>query len=195
MTSGPCKIAVAGTHSTGKTTFLRRLEDELAQRGFSPRYVHDSAVYARDLGFPILRDHTFESTAWIMAEAIRLETVASLSADVILVDRPVPDALGYLVAALEVTGRTLAPGRLERLEAICAAWMGEYDLTFVTQLNHDIPIGPGRDDDHEFRVAAGVTVSRILSRIAPHAKAIRAHDADDALAFAISFAERHRSGN
>lgn len=193
MTSRPCKIAVAGTHSTGKTTFLRRLEDQLARREFSPRYVHDSAVNARDLGFPILRDHTFESTAWIMAEAIRLETVASLSADVILVDRPVPDALGYLVAALEVTGRSLTPGRLERLEAICTGWMGEYDLTFVTQLDQDIPIGPGRDDDHEFRIAAGVAVSRILSRVAPHAKVLGAHDADDALALAISFAERHRS--
>jgi len=194
VTSRPCKIAVAGTHSTGKTTFLRRLEDELARRGFSPRYVHDSAVNARDLGFPILRDHTFESTAWIMAEAIRLETVASLSADVILVDRPLPDALGYLVAALEVTGRSLTPGRLERLEAICTGWMGEYDLTFVTQLDRDIPIGPGRDDDHEFRIAAGLAVSSILSRVAPHAKVLGAQDADEALALAISFAERHRGG-
>jgi hypothetical protein len=181
MTSRPCKIAVAGTHSTGKTTFLRRLENELARRGFSPRYVHDSAVNARDLGFPILRDHTFESTAWIMA-------------DVILVDRPVPDALGYLVAALEVTGRSLAPGRLERLEAICTAWIGEYDLTFVTHLDQDISIGSGRDDDHEFRIAAGTAVSHLLRHIAPHAKGLGAHDADDALALAISFAERHRSG-
>lgn len=194
MRSRPYKIAVAGTHSSGKTTFLRRLEEELAGRGFSPRYVHDSAANARDLGFPILRDHTFESTAWIMAEAIRLETVASLSADVILVDRPVPDALGYLVAALEVTGRSLALDRLDRLEAMCKAWMGEYDLTFVTELNQGIPIGPGRDDDHEFRIAAGAAVARILSRIAPNAKPFGVHDADDALALAISFAERHRSG-
>lgn len=192
MTSRPCKIAVAGTHSTGKTTFLRRLENELAGRDFSPRYVHDSAVIARDLGFPILRDHTFESTAWIMAEAIRLETVASLSADVILVDRPVPDALGYLVAALEVTNRSLPPSRLNRLEAICAAWMGEYDLLFVTELNQNILIGPGRDDDYEFRIAAGVAVTRILGRIAPNAKTLGADDAEDALALAISFAERHR---
>jgi hypothetical protein len=124
----------------------------------------------------------------------RLETVASLSADVILVDRPVPDALGYLVAALEVTGRSLAPGRLERLEAICTAWIGEYDLTFVTHLDQDISIGSGRDDDHEFRIAAGTAVSHLLRHIAPHAKGLGAHDADDALALAISFAERHRSG-
>jgi len=117
----PLQDRRAGTHSTGKTTFLPRLEKELTRRGFSTKYVHDSAVNARDLGFPILRDHTFESTAWFMAEAIRLETVASLSADVILADRPVPDALGYLIAALEVTGRSLALRRLDRLKAICTA--------------------------------------------------------------------------
>lgn len=193
MSSRPCKIAVAGTHSTGKTTFLLRLRDELVGRGFMPAYVHDSALNARDLGFPILRDHTFESTAWIMAEAIRLETVASLSADVILVDRPVPDALGYLAAALEVTSRRLPDGRLDRLEAICGAWMKEYDLVFVTELDGTIPIGPGRDDDEEFRVAAGVAVARILDRLAPDATPLRAHDVDAGIALATAFAERHRN--
>ena len=193
MNRRPCKIAIAGTHSTGKTTLMRRTEAELTARGLSTAYVHDSAQSARDLGFPILSDHTFESTAWIMAEAIRLECVASLTAEVILIDRPVPDALGYLVAALKTTDRTLAPGRLERLEAVCAAWVGEYDLTFVTRLDRDIPIGPGRDDDEAFRVAAGEEIARIMSGLAPGATTVGAADADGAIATAIAFAERHRS--
>lgn len=193
MTGRPSKIAVAGTHSTGKTTFLRRLEEQLLAEGFTPKYVHDSAVNARDLGFPILRHHTYESTAWIMAEAIRLEAIASLSADVILVDRPVPDALGYLVAALDVTARTLLAGRLERLEAICVAWMEEYDLVFVTELDQTIPIGPGRDDDDEFRVAAGEAISAIMARLAPAYTTLRADTVDAALAEAIAFANRHRA--
>ena len=40
-----------------------------------------------------------------MAECMRQEAEASLTCDVILVDRPVLDALGYLQAALEVTCR------------------------------------------------------------------------------------------
>lgn len=193
MIGPPCKIAIAGTHSTGKTTFMRKLEEALLTRGFRPKYVHDSAVNARDLGFPILRDHTFESTAWIMAEAMRLETVASLTADVILVDRPIPDALGYLSAALAVTGRSLLPGRIERLEAICDAWIGEYNLVFVTELDRAIPIGPGRDDDDAFRVAAGVAISEILGRISPGFITLSAIGTDQALATAVEFIERHRS--
>ena len=192
MKGRACKIAIAGTHSTGKTTFMKRLENELTARDFSPSYVHDSAENARDLGFPILRDHTFDSTAWIMAEAIRLESVASLSADVMLIDRPVPDALGYLVAALDVTGRALLPGRLDRLEAVCTAWVGEYDLIFLTELDLTIPIGPGRDDDDEFRVAAGNAITGILGRLAPDAKVLTSGNADQALQSAIAFAEDHR---
>lgn len=194
MTARPCKIAIAGTHSTGKTTFMGRLEQELSLRGFAPGYVHDSAVSAQELGFSILRDHTFESTAWIMAEAIRLETVESLTADVILVDRPVPDALGYLVAALDVTGRTLETGRLKRLHAISAAWVNEYDLIFMTELDASILIGPGRDNDEQFRVAAGLAIASLLTRIAPGHVIVRADGADEALKIAIDTAERHRSG-
>jgi nicotinamide riboside kinase len=193
LISRPCKIAIAGTHSTGKTTLMKRLQDELAKRGFNPAYVHDSAVKARELGFPILRDHTFESTAWIMAEAIRLEAKASLSADVVLVDRPVPDALGYLVAALEVTGRELTAERMARLEAICAAWIGEYDLVLVTQLNLSIPIGPGRDDDEQFRIAAGQAIATILTRMAPGHLLVAADRIEEVLKTAIDQAERHRA--
>ncbi|WP_374944753.1 AAA family ATPase [Sphingomonas sp.] len=193
MSGRPCKIAIAGTHSTGKTTFMRRLQDELVRRGLRPAYVHDSAVNARELGFPILRDHTFESTAWIMAEAIRLETVASLTADVILVDRPVPDALGYLSAALRVTHRVLPPGRLERLEAICAAWVGEYDMMLVTELDPAVPIGPGRDDDNLFRAAAAEEIAAIMGRLAPDAMVVRSTDAEEALRCAIAVAKRDRA--
>lgn len=165
MSAKPYKIAVAGTHSTGKTTFLSTLKDELEALGDRVAYVHDSAVNARELGFPILGDHTFESTAWLMGRAIELEVAASLTADVILVDRPVPDALGYLIAALRHTGRSLEVGRIERLEAMCLAWAGDYDLLFLTRLDSSVPLGPGRDPDLNFRVAAATAVTEVVNRM------------------------------
>lgn len=161
------KIAVAGTHSTGKTTFMEDLERRMIDACFNVAYVHDSAAEARAAGFPILRNHTFESTAWLIAQAIRLETVAALEADVILIDRPVPDAFGYLIAALRTTGRSIDQNRLNRLEAICEAWVKEYDLIFVTRLDKNIPIGPGRDNDHVFRAAADEAVAEVLMKLAP----------------------------
>ena len=167
MKRRPFKLAVAGTHSTGKTTFLERLETALVQTGLAVVKVHDSAVAARDLGFPILTEHTFESTSWLMAEAMQLEAHAALTAEVILVDRPVPDALGYLWAALRYTNRKLEPGRNERLEEICAAWAGEYDLLFLTQIDPAIEVGPGRDENSAFRIAAADAVTEVVNRHFP----------------------------
>ena len=161
------KIAVAGTHSTGKTTFMGDLERRMTDAGLNVAYVHDSAAEARAAGFPILRNHTFESTAWLIAQAIQLETVAALKADVVLVDRPVPDAFGYLIAALRTTNRSIDQVRLRRLEAICEAWVKEYDLIFVTRLDKNIPIGPDRDDDHAFRAAADEAVAELMMKLAP----------------------------
>lgn len=163
----PFKIAIAGTHSTGKSTFAARLLERISGLSLRATVVHDSAQEARERGFPILSKHTFESTSWLIGNAIRLEAEASLRAEVIIIDRPVPDALSYLQAALSCTGRTLDDGRLGRLEQICETWAAEYDLFFVTELDTSIPLGPGRDGDEEFRRAAATAVGRVVERMVP----------------------------
>ena len=178
----PFKIAVAGTHSTGKSTFVDALLNALTQAGFAAEGVHDSAADAMSLGFPILANHSFESTAWLMSQAIRLETEASLRAEVIVVDRPVPDALGYMLAALRHQSRCLDPGRLERLQEICRTWVGEYDLIFVTVLDKQVPIGPGRPDDEAFRRLAAICVAEVFAEMAPHAIPLRHGEANTAVA-------------
>src|SRR5437899_994966 len=95
------KLAIAGSHSTGKTSLLQSVERVLRSEGYRVTRVSDLAVEARDHGFPILREHTSASTLWIMTRGITLELEAELNADVVLVDRPVADALGYLSAALK----------------------------------------------------------------------------------------------
>ncbi|WP_155258272.1 AAA family ATPase, partial [Bradyrhizobium japonicum] len=103
MISPAMKIAITGTHPSGKSTFLQSLEQELNDMGLRIHRIGDFAPRAQGLGFPILTQHTYESTLWIMAECLRCEAEASLQNDVILVDRPVIDALGYLHAALQVS--------------------------------------------------------------------------------------------
>jgi hypothetical protein len=158
-------------------------------------YVHDSAVNAQDRGFPILADHTFESTAWLMARAIELESEATLAAEVILVDRPVADALGYFRAALLHTSRAIAPARMEALERICEAWAPEYDLAFLTVLDPSIELGVGRDGDALFRARAADEVTRVVEQFMPDRHLLHHGGADAALAFAISaFDDRRRGG-
>jgi hypothetical protein len=169
MNQKPIKIGIAGTHSTGKSTFLKSMEQTLTEQGFTVARISDLAARAKELGFPILANHTYESTLWIMAEGLRQEAESALSKNVILVDRPVFDALGYFEAALEVSGRQADPRRLDELRTIARAHAAEYDLLIVTTLDPSIPLGPGRDQNAQFRQAAARHIALLTTEVAPSA--------------------------
>lgn len=120
-----------------------------------------------------------------MAETMQLEAVAALHSEVILVDRPVPDALGYLVAALRHTGRELEPDRYERLEKVCAAWAGEYDLLFLTRIDPTIGLGPSRDENSDFRLGAATAMAEIIDRLFPNRCILTIGGVDAALSLAL----------
>jgi hypothetical protein len=182
VTRRPIKIGVAGTHSTGKSSFLKALALVLQQHGLSVTTISGLAERAKAQGFPILADHTFDSTLWIMAEGLRQEAEASLCSDVILVDRPVPDALGYLLAALEVSGRKEDPMRIEELRAIARAHTGDYDVLIVTSLDPSIPLGDGRDRSAQLRDAAARHLDALVAEFAPDAWRLTASNAEELLA-------------
>lgn len=169
MTRRIVKVAITGTHSTGKSTFLDELEPRLLDLDLKVARIGDVPSAAARAGFPILRNHTFESTLWLIAECMRQEAVASLKHDVILVDRHVSDALGYLRAALHLSQRELTARRLHALLAIVEAHTPDYDVLIATQLDGSIPLGPGRDTDDEPRRLAAEHIEVLTSKIAPSA--------------------------
>jgi adenylylsulfate kinase-like enzyme len=73
------KIAVTGTHSTGKTTFINAVREELQGQGYRVAVVSDLGEEALNRGFPILYQHTPESTLWIMTTGIARELEAALT--------------------------------------------------------------------------------------------------------------------
>ncbi len=182
----PIKIGVAGTHSTGKSTFLETLSVPLKEKGLRVGLISNIASMASDAGFPILRDHTFESTLWIMAECMKQEAEASLTCDVVLVDRPVIDALGYLHAALEVSGRSIPSQRLGILQSITRGHTVDYDMLVITQLDERIPLGEGRDQDEEFRTMASKHISLLAEEIAPDAVSMNSKNTPDVFERAFS---------
>ena len=163
------KIGITGTHSSGKTTFLQCLEQELSGASLKIHRIGDFARKAKDLGFLILTKHTYESTLWIMAECLRCETEASLRNDVILVDRPVIDALGYLHAALQLSGRAIDSRRSDELMTIVKAHTPDYDVLIRTALDTSIEPAEGRDPDNEFRAAAASAIERLVNQVEPNA--------------------------
>jgi AAA domain len=167
----PIKIGITGTHSTGKSSFLEAVRQKL-EPDLKIHRIGDFAVRAKALGFPILRSHNYESTLWIISECMRLEAEASLANDVVLVDRPVIDALGYLHAALRLSGRKIGDRRTAELATIVKAHTPDYDLLVRTSLDDTIRIGEGRDDDAEFREAAATSIETLVSEIAPKAEVL-----------------------
>lgn len=187
MIKPPIKIGITGTHSTGKSTFFDALEPELKPTGLKVCRISDIARAALSLGFPILTEHTFESTLWIMAECMRRETEASLTNDVILVDRPVIDALGYLRAALQVSHREIDERRLDELTTIAKAHTPDYDLLISTSLDKNIVIGEGRDPNTAFRDAAGINIEALVSEFAPAALRLSSSNGPEVLKKTVTF--------
>lgn len=157
-------IGVAGTHSTGKTTFIEKLRDEFEARGLRVKLVSDLAIAARDSGFGILREHTYESTLWILSRGISEELAAATRSDIVLVDRPVPDALGYLNAALMHRGASLSKEERQYLHTVAQGHATRYDLIFKTVIDHSVPIDKTkeRDFDVEYRAQVAAQIDMVF---------------------------------
>jgi hypothetical protein len=185
----PVTIAVVGTHSTGKSTFLARLAHELRRSGLQVSTVADLGEQAQRMGLPILWNHTWTSTLWIMTRGISNELEAWLHGDVVLVDRAVPDALGYYRAALEYRGETADPGGWAYLDTLARAHSDRYNLIFRTQLDPEIPLGTNktRDGNQQFRILADRHVGAVLGELALPWLSLAADGHDAALALAVGF--------
>lgn len=146
------RIAVSGTHSTGKTTLLRRMEMELRAVGHTvTRTTGSLANKAAGLGFPKLHAQTADTTRWITAAGICAEMEAALRADVVLVDRSAVDPLAYYLATLEHLEQTPPPEVVSGLVTLAASHSSSYDLLLATQLDPAVPLGPHRDTDLAYR--------------------------------------------
>lgn len=189
----PVTVGVTGTHSTGKSTFLARLAHELRLRHVEVSTVADLGEEAKKMGIPILFNHTWASTLWIITRGISSELEAWLHADVVLVDRPVPDALGYYHAALEHRGHRADTDELTYLNSLVRGHSRRYDLVLRTTLDPTIPLGDNkaRDENTTFRRLADQHIARVLDDLdVPH-ELLPADGHDHALDRAINLVLEH----
>jgi predicted ATPase len=184
----PVTIAVAGTHSTGKSTFLARLAHRLRREGIEVATVADLAEQAQRTGLPILHNHNYTSTLWIMARGISEELASWPHADALLVDRPVPDALGYYLAALDYRAETPDPTLLGHLRTIAGQHSAHYDLMLRTTLDPTMPLGAGRDRDSRYRQLADHHVEAVLHELGIGHVTLHSDQHDAALERAAEFA-------
>ncbi|MFE9323614.1 hypothetical protein ACIHDR_19885 [Nocardia sp. NPDC052278] len=145
------------------------------------------------MGLPILWNHTWVSTLWIITRGISTELEAWLHADVVLVDRAVPDAVGYYRAALEYRGETGDPDGAAYLEWLARFHSGRYNLIFRTELDPRIPLGTNklRDSNQQFRTLADRHVEAVLRELALPWLPLDANGHDTAISLACDFVAEH----
>ncbi|MFE9679488.1 AAA family ATPase [Streptomyces sp. NPDC006259] len=171
MTSSkPLRIAVIGTHSTGKTMLLKRIEMELRGHGLTVARTGRLGKRAAAAGLPKMQHHTALSTEWIIAQGILDETnAAAQGAEVVLIDRAALDAVAYFEAAMAFRAET--PPRLERerLHTLASTQLPKYDLLFATVLDETVPVDTSYDYNAAFRRLVDDRVHRLLANdVVPH---------------------------
>lgn len=159
--SQPLRIAVLGTHSTGQTTLLKRIEQELRGHGLTVACTGQSAAAT---GLPALQDHTAQATEQIIAQGIVDETTTTTQgADVVLIDGAAHNAIAHFEAAMAHRAET--PPRLERerLHTLAATQLPKYDLLFATVLDESLPVDPSHGYDPHYRRLVNDRIHRLLA--------------------------------
>ncbi|MEV6056919.1 AAA family ATPase [Streptomyces sp. NPDC052107] len=157
------RIGVIGTHSTGKTTLLKRIEMELRGHGLTVARTGRLGKRAAEAGLPKMQNHTEQSTERIITQGITDEISAlALGAEVVLADRASYDALAYWFAALEFRGDTAPRLERERLLTLAATQLPKYDLLFATVLDETVPVDTSHDYDPRYRRLVDQHAHRLL---------------------------------
>jgi GTPase SAR1 family protein len=186
------KIAVAGTHSTGKSTFLTRLRHLLETAGYHVSTVADQAAGARDLGFPILRNQTATTTLWIMTSGIAAELVAARRTDIVLVDRPITDALAYHLAAHAWRGEPVDPAQAAFLTDLARHHAPSYQLTYRTVIDPALGVKDDghRDIDPHYRQLVDEAITTVHNRLDIPSVPLYSYDHTTAVRQALLLARR-----
>ncbi|GKW36715.1 MULTISPECIES: AAA family ATPase [Pectobacterium] len=144
-------IGIAGTHSTGKSSFCNILSESLLSIGVKVSKVPSFGKLALELGIPLLRDHTFESTLWFINKTLEAKENAMRNSHVVIVERPEIDSFAYWKAAIDYNKKDWIPEEREKIQSLVLENTKDYTHFFATKLNPLIPLAPGRDDDVKFR--------------------------------------------
>ncbi|MDD2656344.1 MAG: ATP-binding protein [Patescibacteria group bacterium] len=87
------KIAIIGTHSTGKTTLVQKLKNKLEELGKKVMIIQE---HARSCPFPVHEGTTIEAQKWIKDNQIAKESEVDHSDKILITDRATIDNFAYL---------------------------------------------------------------------------------------------------
>jgi len=146
------KIALIGSHGTGKTTLCFDLAARLQRMDYPVEIVRE---VARRCPMPLNRNTTLDAQRWILHQQIADELAASARFPAVICDRSVLDNYAYLVVGL---------GRREELEPMVADWLRTYDALFKVPILHAPSFDGTRDLSEEFQAEIDRQIDALLVR-------------------------------
>lgn len=153
------KIAIVGTHSTGKTTILSHLYAYLREHGIKVCIVQEMA---RLCPYPINETSTVEAQEWILNAHIKAEKQAENAYDVVLCDRATIDNFAYFLKAIERISCVLPNNKWEQIAVTHAR---TYSYIFKTQkLSLSAQPDKQRATDENFRDEIDKIIINLLTK-------------------------------
>ncbi|MNU92639.1 hypothetical protein D3C71_825630 [compost metagenome] len=156
-------IGVTGTHSTGKSTFCSDLRQLLEQQDIRVASIPSFGKLAQEQGIPLLTNHTYDSTMWFIDRTLEAQQAAIVDADVVLVDRPIIDAVAYWNAAVEYRGTSATTQEIDAVHAVMHDHCPTYTMLVATRLDISVPLGPDRDANPAFRQSVDSHLHKLLA--------------------------------
>lgn len=146
------KIALIGTHGTGKTTLCFDLAARLQRLDLSVEIVKE---VARRCPLPLNRETTLDAQRWILHQQVADELEASGRFEAVICDRSVLDNYAYLVES---------QGPREELESLVADWLRSYDGLFKVPILQAPRFDGTRDLSEEFQAGIDRQIDALLVR-------------------------------
>jgi predicted ATPase len=151
------KILVTGAHSTGKTTLIGAITNDLTKRGLRIAAVSD---VARNCPFPIGLSQRENGTMWLLHQQLAAEIGAEATQpDYIVCDRGIPDILAHWS---DIRIREPVSYFVDQLKPYMKLWAQTYTLVFRSQIDpqHDLAADGLRETDPTYRVH----IERLIER-------------------------------
>ena len=149
------KIAIIGTHSTGKTTIIKHLAQELGRQGKKTVIVPE---LARFCPFPINEEAPLDAQIWIQENQRQKEDELYEPDCIMLCDRSTLDNMAYMQ-------RIAGGSNISNYEKQAVLHMGSYTLVFKTQkLDLEAKEDGVRSVDKSFRDEIDERITKLLEK-------------------------------
>jgi nicotinamide riboside kinase len=158
------KIALTGSHSTGKTTLL----NEVVRRNDRLKIVSitETARIVIEKGFPMAKDATVDSYINYVNEQLKAELdAANRKFDILISDRTILDAVAYSQVNKNLTDDPFIPAYvIEMLERVWLVEKEFYDFYVYCPVEFPLVFDGVRDEDSAYQKMVGEQLKMLLEK-------------------------------